>query len=68
MSSRNAVCTGKFVYVSSRDCEGIIDCAAHQFAPFRFASTWSRGTGTGKIDDKKFRLYAWLLIISQSSV
>jgi hypothetical protein len=54
MSSNDAVCTGKFVYVSSRDGEGVFDCADGRSGPFRFASTGSRGTGTGKIDDKSF--------------
>ncbi len=54
MSSDTAVCTGKFVYISSRDGEGVFDCADGRSGPFRFASTGSRGTGTGKIDDKTF--------------
>lgn len=47
-------CTGKFVYISSRDGEGVFECADGRSGPFRFASTGTRGTGNGKIDDKTF--------------
>jgi hypothetical protein len=58
-SNNNTVCTGKFVYVSSRDGEGVFDCTDGRSGPFRFASTGSRGTGTGKIDDKSFTAFGY---------
>jgi hypothetical protein len=47
-------CTGKYVFISSRDGEGVFDCADGRSGAFHFASTGSRGIGAGKIDDKTF--------------
>ena len=52
VTNTGVACTGKFVYISSRDGEGIFDCSDGRSGPFQFASTGTRGTGTGKIDDK----------------
>ena len=40
---------GTFVYVTSRTGEGTFHCSDGRSGPFRFVSTGSRGTGTGRL-------------------
>jgi hypothetical protein len=41
--------TGDFVYVTSRQGEGTFKCSDGRTGPFRFVSTGTRGTGTGRL-------------------
>lgn len=49
-SSTGAVCSGSFVYITSRQGEGIFNCDDGRSGPFDFVSTGSRGTGKGVIN------------------
>ena len=45
-------CTGNFVYVTDRQGEGTFVCSDGRSGPFRFVSTGSSGTGTGRIGNE----------------
>ena len=49
LSSRGARCTGDFVYINSRQGEGVFNCSDGRSGPFRFTSTGTRGTGFGTL-------------------
>lgn len=53
-SNRGRVCSGNFVYVTSRNGEGVFTCDDGKSGPFKFVSTGTRGTGTGTIGGKDF--------------
>lgn len=46
VSSKGAVCTGNFVYTTSRQGQGVFNCDDGRSGPFQFVSTGSRGTDT----------------------
>ena len=54
VSSQGAVCSGNFVYVTSRNGEGVFNCNDGRSGPFKFVSTGSRGTGHGSLGGEKF--------------
>lgn len=54
VSSKGAVCTGNFVYVSRRNGEGVFSCDDGRSGPFQFVSTGSRGTGYGDLGGQRF--------------
>ena len=49
VTSKGTVCSGDFVYVTSRTGEGVFTCNDGRSGPFRFVSTGSRGTGYGSL-------------------
>jgi hypothetical protein len=53
-SSKGAVCTGDFVYVTSRQGSGVFTCNDKRSGPFEFVSTGKRGTGTGDLSGQRF--------------
>lgn len=53
VTSKGATCTGNFVYVSSRDGEGVFTCDDGRTGPFTFVSTGTRGTGKGDIGGER---------------
>ena len=53
-SNRGAVCTGRFVYVTSREGSGTFNCNDGRSGPFTFVSTGRRGTGRGTLDGQPF--------------
>jgi len=54
ISSSGRSCEGTFVYVTSRNGQGIFTCSDGQSGPFEFVSTGTRGTGTGRIGGSAF--------------
>lgn len=52
--SAKTTCTGAFVYVTRRQGSGTFSCADGRSGPFEFASTGTRGTGTGDLGGQKF--------------
>ncbi len=54
VSNRGRTCSGNFVYVTSRNGEGVFQCSDGQSGPFTFVSTGVRGTGTGEIGGRLF--------------
>ena len=47
-------CSGRFVYVTERQGEGIFNCDDGRTGPFTFASTGRRGNGSGSLGNKNF--------------
>ena len=43
-------CKGSYVFIDSRQGEGTFTCVDGRTGPFHFASTGSRGTGTGNLN------------------
>lgn len=54
VSSKGAVCEGNFVYVTSRQGEGVFNCNDKRSGPFSFVSTGTRGTGYGSLGGERF--------------
>ena len=54
VSSEGTTCTGNFVYVTSRNGEGVFACSDGRTGPFSFVSTGTRGTGHGTLGGKNF--------------
>lgn len=54
ISSKGTMCTGTFVYVTSREGSGTFTCNDGRTGPFNFVSTGTRGTGTGKLSGQPF--------------
>lgn len=54
VSTNGAKCTGNFVYVTSRNGEGVFKCDDGRSGPFQFVSTGTRGTGFGDLDGQRF--------------
>lgn len=54
VSNKGRVCNGNFVYVTSRQGEGVITCDDSQSGTFSFVSTGSSGTGKGELGGKAF--------------
>jgi len=53
-SNQGTECKGNFVYITSRQGEGVFTCSDGRSGPFNFASTGSRGTGQGKLGGDTF--------------
>jgi hypothetical protein len=53
-SNRGRVCSGDFVYVTSRRGEGTFVCNDGSSGDFSFVSTGTRGTGTGTLGGRRF--------------
>jgi hypothetical protein len=53
-SSRGLNCSGTFVYVTSRNGRGTFNCNNGSSGPFEFVSTGRRGSGVGRIGDRRF--------------
>jgi hypothetical protein len=53
-SNKGATCTGRFVYVNSREGSGTFTCDDGRSGPFTFVSTGSRGTGKGTLNGQPF--------------
>jgi len=53
-TSQGTTCEGDFVYITSRNGEGTFICSDGRSGPFRFVSTGSRGTGTGRLGGELF--------------
>jgi hypothetical protein len=47
-------CKGSYVFIDSRQGEGTFTCVDGRTGPFHFASTGSRGTGTGNLNGALF--------------
>lgn len=54
VSSDGTHCTGDFVYVTSRNGEGVFVCDDGRSGPFAFVSTGRRGTGYGTLGGENF--------------
>ena len=54
VSSKGAVCEGNFVYINSRQGNGIFTCNDGRSGPFEFVSTGSSGTGYGDLGKDRF--------------
>lgn len=54
VSSKGAVCTGDFVYVTGRNGEGVFTCDDGRTGPFQFVSTGTSGTGYGDLGGQRF--------------
>jgi hypothetical protein len=54
VSSNGPVCDGNFVYVTSRQGEGVFTCSDGRTGPFQFVSTGKRGTGYGTLGRQNF--------------
>ena len=54
VSNKGTTCTGNFVYVTSRNGEGVFQCSDGRSGPFTFVSTGSRGTGHGDLGGDRF--------------
>jgi len=54
VSNKGTTCTGNFVYVTSRNGEGVFQCSDGRSGPFTFVSTGSRGTGYGDLGGDRF--------------
>jgi hypothetical protein len=54
VSNMDATCTGNFVYVNSRQGEGVFNCDDGRSGPFSFVSTGKRGTGQGTLGGQNF--------------
>ena len=54
VSNGGATCEGSFVYVNSRQGEGVFNCSDGRSGPFRFVSTGTRGTGHGTLGGQAF--------------
>ncbi|GBE08434.1 hypothetical protein BMS3Abin11_01555 [bacterium BMS3Abin11] len=54
VTSNGTSCNGNFVYVNSRQGEGVFTCSDGRSGPFRFVSTGRRGTGVGDLGGQRF--------------
>ena len=54
ISNKGASCKGSFVYVTSRNGEGILKCDDGRTGPFKFVSTGTHGSGYGDLNNKRF--------------
>jgi hypothetical protein len=54
VSSKGAACKGNFVYVTSRQGEGVFNCDDGRSGPFTFVSTGRSGTGYGTLGNERF--------------
>lgn len=54
VTSEGATCEGDFVYVTSRQGEGVFTCDDGRSGPFTFVSTGTRGTGSGDLGGERF--------------
>ena len=54
VSDRGRTCEGTFVYVTRRTGEGTFTCDDGSSGPFKFVSTGTRGTGTGRLGGEQF--------------
>jgi len=54
VSNSGATCTGNFVYVTSRNGEGVFSCDDGRSGPFQFVSTGTKGTGYGDLGGQRF--------------
>lgn len=54
VSNTGVKCSGDFVYINSRQGEGVFICDDGHSGPFYFVSTGTRGTGYGDIGDQRF--------------
>jgi hypothetical protein len=54
VSNEGPVCDGNFVYVNSRQGEGVFTCSDGRTGPFQFVSTGKRGTGHGTLGGQNF--------------
>lgn len=52
-SSTGVICSGSFVYVSSREGKGVFTCDDNRSGPFEFVSTGTRGTGSGDLGNER---------------
>lgn len=48
------ICTGNFVYTSSREGKGVFNCDDQRSGPFEFVSTGNRGNGRGVLSGQHF--------------
>lgn len=53
-SDLGAQCHGQFVYVTPREGRGTLSCTDGRTGSFTFASTGSRGTGSGELEKAPF--------------
>jgi hypothetical protein len=53
-SSKGAICSGDFVYVTGRNGEGVFNCNDGRTGPFNFVSTGTSGTGYGDLGGQRF--------------
>jgi len=53
-STKGSTCNGDFVYVTSRQGEGVFTCNDGRTGPFNFVSTGSHGTGHGNLGKENF--------------
>ena len=54
ITSTGVRCSGDFVYVTSRQGEGVFNCEDGRSGPFQFVSTGTRGTGHGNLGGERF--------------
>ena len=54
VSNRGLSCTGTFVFVTQRSGSGTFNCNNGMSGPFDFVSSGGRGTGTGRIGQRRF--------------
>lgn len=54
VTSEGATCDGDFVYVTSRQGEGVFTCDDGRSGPFQFVSTGTKGTGHGDLGGERF--------------
>jgi hypothetical protein len=53
VTSRGAVSSGNFVYVTRREGEGVFTCDDGRSGPFKFVSTGTSGTGYGDLGGQR---------------
>lgn len=53
-SSKGPTCTGNFVYIASRQGEGVFNCDDGRTGPFSFVSTGTSGSGHGDLGGQRF--------------
>lgn len=53
-STQGATCGGRFVYVTSREGSGTLECSDGRAGPFEFVSTGRKGTGSGTLSGAPF--------------
>ena len=54
VSNKGATCEGNFVYVSSRNGEGVFNCSDGRSGPFSFVSAGTEGAGYGTLGGAAF--------------
>jgi len=52
-TTSGAICKGKFVYIDSRQGNGVFTCNDGRNGPFEFTSTGRSGLGVGSLGDRK---------------